>query len=77
MVNAKRKPEPLAVFGSTLAEIRRSLGWSQEQLALETGIARSYLSGVERGRRNISLVNIVRLAKALKIPVASLVKGLD
>ena len=47
--------------------LRKDRGWSQEQLALQSGLARSYLGGVERGQRNIALENIVRLAKSLEI----------
>lgn len=59
--------EILAAFGKNLALLRRRKGWSQEKLALESGIARSYLSGVERGQRNIALLNISLLAKTLEI----------
>ena len=55
------------LFGKKLAELRKEKGWSQETLALESGIARSYLGGVERGQRNIALVNICRLADALQV----------
>ena len=41
--------EFLKLFGQRLAAVRKERGWSQEQLALESGVARSYLSGVERG----------------------------
>jgi transcriptional regulator with XRE-family HTH domain len=41
---------------------------SQEQLAHEAGLDRSYVGGVERGARNVSLDNIHRLAKALRVP---------
>lgn len=54
------------LFGARLVELRKERGWSQEELALESGLARSYLSGVERGLRNISVVNICRLASALR-----------
>jgi transcriptional regulator with XRE-family HTH domain len=47
--------------------LRKDRGWSQEQLALQSGLARSYLGGVERGQRNIALENIVRLAKTLEL----------
>lgn len=54
-------------FGSQLVKLRKARGWSQEQLALESGLARSYLGGVERGQRNIALINICKLADALEI----------
>lgn len=47
--------------------LRKEKGWSQEQLALHSGMARSYLGGVERGQRNIALENIVKLARTLEI----------
>ncbi|WP_297725467.1 helix-turn-helix domain-containing protein [Limnohabitans sp. Rim8] len=59
--------DPRICFGRHLAAIRRARGWSQEALALESGLARSYLSGVERGLRNIALVNICKLAATLSI----------
>lgn len=53
------------LFGKRLAQLRKEKGWSQEKLALEAEIARSYLGGVERGQRNISLINICKLAQTL------------
>lgn len=67
--------DPRVLFGLRLAEVRRARGLSQERLALESGIARSYLGGVERGQRNIALLNIHRLADALGIPPASLLEA--
>jgi transcriptional regulator with XRE-family HTH domain len=52
--------------------MRRERGCSQEQLAADSGLARSYLSGVERGQRNIGLVNICRLADTLGVRPAEL-----
>lgn len=57
----------LRLFGRHLATLRKQKGWSQERLALESGLARSYLGGVERGQRNIALLNICRLADALEL----------
>jgi transcriptional regulator with XRE-family HTH domain len=59
-------------FGKHLAQLRKDQGWSQERLALESGIARSYIGDVERGIRNISLVNIVRIADTLEMDVRKL-----
>lgn len=66
--------DPRTIFGQRLAEVRKAKGFSQESLALESGLARSYLGGVERGQRNIALLNIYRLAKALKVSPAHLVE---
>ena len=59
--------DPRVRFGLKLIEIRKTRGWSQERLALESGLARSYLGGVERGQRNIALLNIFKLAEALAV----------
>lgn len=67
-----KKPDPRIVFGKRIAALRKERGWSQEQLALESGLARSYLGGVERGQRNISLLNIYRLADCMALPPAAL-----
>tara|TARA_R110001592_G_scaffold146000_2_gene369919 strand:- start:964 stop:1182 length:219 start_codon:yes stop_codon:yes gene_type:complete len=61
-------------FGENLARVRRSKGVSQEKLALDSGLARSYISGVERGRRNISLINICILATHLGVLPSELLK---
>ena len=66
--------DPMACFGRRLAELRHTQGISQERLALDSGLARSYLGGVERGQRNIALVNICRLAQTLGLPPARLLE---
>lgn len=66
--------DPRILFGKRVAHLRKQIGWSQEKLALESGIARSYLGGVERGQRNIALVNICRLAEALSVPPSELMQ---
>lgn len=66
------KTDPRIVFGKRIATLRKMRGWSQEQLALESGLARSYLGGVERGQRNISLLNIYRLAESMELPPSAL-----
>ncbi|MEW5993141.1 MAG: helix-turn-helix transcriptional regulator [Candidatus Zixiibacteriota bacterium] len=59
--------DPRALFGRRLRELRKKRGWSQERLALEANMDRSYIGGVERGERNIALVNICRLAETLRV----------
>jgi transcriptional regulator with XRE-family HTH domain len=62
----------LAAFGNRLREVRRKSGVSQEKLGDLAGLDRTYVSSVERGRNNISLLNIAKLAKALGVPIAEL-----
>lgn len=57
----------LVKFGQRLRELRTAKGFSQETLAFSSGLDRSYIGGVERGQRNVSLVNILKLATALNI----------
>jgi transcriptional regulator with XRE-family HTH domain len=59
-----------AAFGDALRDLRGEHGMSQEALALDAGLNRGYYSGVERGVRNVSLANIVKIADALGVPVS-------
>lgn len=61
-------------FGDQLRRIRTSKGVSQEHLAAQSGLDRSYVGSVERGKRNISLENIFRLAEALGVPASELLE---
>jgi transcriptional regulator with XRE-family HTH domain len=63
----------LRTIGSTIRSLRRERGLSQETLADLADIDRSYMSGVERGLRNISVLNLSRVAKALDVPLVELV----
>lgn len=59
-------------LGDKVRAERSRLGLSQEQLAFKTGLDRTYISGIERGRRNPSLKNIGKIAKALKTDLSDL-----
>lgn len=59
-------------FGERVKRLRKKKGLSQESLALACALDRSYIGGVERGERNISLINIYRIAGALGIPAGEL-----
>ncbi len=59
-------------FGIRVRSERERLGVSQEELAGRSGLHRTYIGGVERGERNVGLLNVLRLARALGLPPASL-----
>jgi transcriptional regulator with XRE-family HTH domain len=66
--------EILKKFGERVRELRKEGGWSQEDFAEECGMDRTYMGGVERGERNLGLRNIERIAEALEITIAELMK---
>ena len=61
--------------GINLQRLRRAKGWSQEDLAFESGLHRTYISGIERGVRNPSVMIIEKLAKTFGVAPAELLVG--
>jgi transcriptional regulator with XRE-family HTH domain len=59
-------------FGKAVRQRRHKLGVSQEAFADLCGLDRSYIGGIERGERNVALVNIEKIARALRIPLSEL-----
>ena len=76
-VKRHSREDVLQRFGTTLRELRLDARLSQEELAAKAGLDRTYVGGVERGERNIALVNICRLAGALDVPSSKLLANLD
>lgn len=64
--------DPRILFGRKLRSLRKERYLSQEDLALEAGLDRTYVSGIEIGKRNVALVNIFKLAKALDVDPGAL-----
>ena len=71
-----RSTSILVRFGQRLRTKRTELKLSQEAFAQKCGLDRTYISGIERGQRNVSLVNIYAIAKALGTSVSDLTAGL-
>lgn len=62
----------LREFGEKVKTLRKAKGWTQEELAKRAGLHRTYIGSIERSERNVSLVNIQRIAKALNTKVRKL-----
>lgn len=63
-------------FGKRVRTIRTEQGISQERLGELAGVHRTYVGMIERGEKNITLTNIDKFAKALKVPIDQLLKNL-
>jgi transcriptional regulator with XRE-family HTH domain len=63
-------------FGEAVRKRRHKLGVSQEEFADICGLDRTYIGGIERGERNVALVNIERIAKAFKLSMSELFRAL-
>lgn len=67
--------DPRAALGRRVNRLRVALGVSQEEFADRVGLDRTYVSGIERGLRNPTLLVLLRLARALGVPPARLLDG--
>lgn len=66
----------LAQFGRSLRRTRLKRKLSQEELAYKAGLHRTYIGMIERAERNISLINMAKISKALEVSLSELVRGL-
>ena len=66
-----------ALFGKKLSEIRAEKGISQDKLALKCDVARSFIGDVERGKRNLTLKNIIKLSLGLEVLTSDLLTLVD
>ncbi len=66
----------LVRFGERIRELRKRSGFSQEEFAERCELDRTYVGGIERGERNLSLRNIAVIARALGVTLSELMKGL-
>ena len=70
----KNKPQILISFGTKVREIRKEKGLSQEELSYRASVHRTYIGMIERAEKNITLINIEKIAKALEINISELMK---
>lgn len=69
-----KEDQILLFFGENLRRLRLEKKLSQEELAYMCELDRTYISGIERGKRNLSLINIVRIASALNVSAQKLLE---
>lgn len=69
------KKEPILIqFGNNVQKYRKSLHLSQEKLAEKAGVHRTYIGMIERAEKNITLINIEKVSKALNVEIFDLLK---
>ena len=71
-----RKEKELVRLGNNIRLARKTKGLSQERLALNADIDRSYVGGIERGERNVSFLTLIKIAKCLDCDLSELVEGI-
>jgi len=64
----------LVKFGEKVKITRKAMGLSQEELAEKAGVHRTYIGMIERGEKNITIINIEKIAYALEVPIEELMK---
>lgn len=64
-------------LGKRIEYLRKQKGWSQEDLSLESNVNKNYICDLENGRRNPSLMILVRISRALKISLQTLFQGIE
>lgn len=70
------RSDVLVRFGNRVRELRTAIGISQEAFADKCGLDRTYISGIERGKRNVGLRNIDTIAKSLGVSISELTKAI-
>ena len=68
----RKKHQALIKLGKKIRDLRKARGFSQEAFAFEVDLDRTYMGGIERGERNIAALNLIRIAKTLKVEVGEL-----
>jgi transcriptional regulator with XRE-family HTH domain len=71
----KKPIAPENLIGNAIRQRRTELDWSQEGLAFESGLHRTYIGAVERGEKNLTLKNLVKIAVAMETTASNLMQS--
>lgn len=71
------KNQDLVIFGERVKAVRKNQGLSQEELAAKADLHRTYIGMIERGEKNITLLNILKVARALNVFPSDLFKDIE
>ena len=72
-----KKDKHLVKLGNIIRDFRKLKNLSQEQLALKAGVDRSYIGGIERGERNVTILTLIKIANCLDCDISELIKGIS
>ncbi len=72
-----KKDLTLIKLGRNLRKAREAHGWSQEDLAYEAGVHRTYVGAVERGEYNVTILTLRKLTKTLRLPLRDAIRGIS
>ena len=75
-MSRRAAPKLRAAFGRRLRQLRQKRGWSQELLGAKAGLSGKFVGEVERGEKSISLDSLAHVARALRVPLVTMLKGL-
>jgi len=72
MNTIKNEKEVLRDLGRRIREFRKMKGWSQEQFSMECGLHRTYIGSIERGEKNITVLNLIKIKETLGVRIENL-----
>lgn len=72
-----KRDKALRAFGRNVAKVRAERGLSQNKLAEQANLDRTYVSGIERGVRNPGIKVVIRLARSLRVSIDQLCEGVE
>lgn len=74
-LNKREEQQYLNDLGNKIKQLRAKKDWSQERLGFKSNLDRTYIGGIERGERNLTVLNLKKIADALGVSVSDILSG--